>query len=55
MAKGLHGEVRFAENELVDDFRRKQRQSRRLRYHAGVDDDGFRLRLDVGVSPVVDQ
>ena len=53
--KGLHGEVRFAENELVDNFRRKQRQPGRLRYHAGVDADGFRQRLDVGVSPVVDQ
>ena len=53
--KGLHGEVRFAENELVDNFRRKQRQPGRLRYHAGVDADGFRQRLDVGVSPVVNQ
>lgn len=53
--KGLHGEVRFAENELVDDFRRKQRQPGRLRHHAGIDADGFRQRLDVGVSPIVDQ
>lgn len=55
MPKGLHGEVRFAENELVDDFRRKQRQPDSLRHHAGINADGFRQRLDVGVSPIVDQ
>ena len=53
--QGLHGEVRFAEDELADDCRREQRQSRRLRHYAGIDADGFRQCLDVGVSPVVDQ
>ena len=53
--QGLHGEVRFAENELVDDFRRKQRQPGCLRHHAGIDTDGFRQHLDVGVGPIVDQ
>jgi len=53
--KGLHGEVRFAENEFVDDFRREQRQAGRPRHHAGINSDGFRQRLDVGISPAVDQ
>ena len=53
--QGLHGEIRFAEDELVDDCRREQRQPGRLRHHAGINADGLRQRLDVGVSPVVDQ